>query len=287
MSRAFLYGNGGTGAAGGTLTVTALAGVTVTVSKDGKTKTRTADSSGIAVFKGLASGTWTVTISDGTQTASKPVVITADYSTLMAFFAATINITYPAGSTCTATDGTTTLTAPDTTGTWACVVPNAGTWTITATNGEKTKSGTVTISTDGETASITLAYVLELFKDGKAVVPWSYSGGASSIASMSAHTYEGNENSPAGYTTAKVDVTGYSTLTVKISDRSGSGEVNAGVTASAPSISFAAKSTNYSAGAITMSIDVSKLTGEYYIAITAKAYWNASYTVKTTDVYLV
>lgn len=272
---------------GGTLTVTAPAGVTVTVSKDGRTKTKTADSSGITVFKGLKTGTWTVTITDGTQTATKPVVITTDYSTIMAFFAATINVTYPAGSTCTATDGTTTLTAPDTSGTWACVVPNAGTWTITATNGEKTKSGTVTISTDGETASITLAYVLELFKDGKAVVPWSYSGGASSIASMTAQYYEGNRVSPIGYTAAKVDVTGYSTLTVKISDRSGDGEVNAGVTASAPSISFAAKSTNYSTGAITMSIDVSKLTGEYYIAITASANWNAQYTVKTTDVYLV
>lgn len=51
-------------------------------------------------------------------------------------FKATIHITYPAGSTCTATDGTTTLTAPDTSGTWDCVVPNAGTWTIKFVDGE-------------------------------------------------------------------------------------------------------------------------------------------------------
>lgn len=49
-------------------------------------------------------------------------------------FTATINITYPAGSTCTATCGSTTLTAPNTSGTWACVVPNAGTWKIVSGN---------------------------------------------------------------------------------------------------------------------------------------------------------
>lgn len=49
-----------------------------------------------------------------------------------AVFTATINITYPAGSICTATDGRTTLTSPDTSGTWSCVVPNDGMWTITS-----------------------------------------------------------------------------------------------------------------------------------------------------------
>lgn len=70
---------------GGTLTVTAPAGVTVTVSKDGKTKTRVVNSSGIAVFKGLASGTWTVTITGDGKTAQKTVTITTDYSTAISF----------------------------------------------------------------------------------------------------------------------------------------------------------------------------------------------------------
>ena len=85
MGKAFLYGNGGGSASGGTLTVTAPAGVTVSVSKDGKTKTKAADSSGVAVFKGLKSGTWTVSISDGEQTASKAVEITTDYSMAISF----------------------------------------------------------------------------------------------------------------------------------------------------------------------------------------------------------
>ena len=158
MGTAFLYGNGGTGGTGGTLTVTAPAGVTVTVSKEGKTKTKTAGADGLAVFKGLKSGQWTLTITDGEQTAQKTVTITADYSTEITFFAATIHVTYPAGSTCTATDGVTTLTAPDTSGTWACVVSNVGTWTVTVTDGSDTDSENVSITTDGQNVSVELAY---------------------------------------------------------------------------------------------------------------------------------
>lgn len=162
-----LYGFGASGGgSGGTLTVTAPANVTVTVSKDGKTKTKNSGTSGVVVFKGLASGTWTLTITDGSQTSSKPVVVTADYSTVIAFFAATINITYPAGSTCTCSDGTTTLSAPDTSGTWACVVPNAGTWTISCTDGTENTSEAVTITTDGQSVSVALSYFLWLYKDG-------------------------------------------------------------------------------------------------------------------------
>ena len=156
----------GSGGAGGTLTVTAPANVTVTVSKDGKTKTKNSGTSGVVVFKGLSSGTWTLAITDGLQTSSKPIVVTADYSTVIAFFAATINITYPAGSTCTCSDGTTTLSAPDTSGTWACVVPNAGTWTLSCTDGTESTSEAVTITTDGQSVSAVLSYALWLYKDG-------------------------------------------------------------------------------------------------------------------------
>ena len=131
-----MYGFGGGGGAGATLTVNAPAGCTVTVSKDGKTKTKVAGTDRVAVFKGLATGTWTVNMTDGAQTAPERTAdITADYAITMSFFSATIHITYPAGSTCTATDGVTTMTAPDTSGTWDCVVPNAGTWTVSLDSG--------------------------------------------------------------------------------------------------------------------------------------------------------
>lgn len=73
------------GGTGGTLTVTAPANVTVAVSKDGKSKTKNSGTSGVVVFKGLASGTWTVTITGDDKTAQKNVVITTDYSTAISF----------------------------------------------------------------------------------------------------------------------------------------------------------------------------------------------------------
>ena len=147
---------GGSGGSGAALTVNAPAGATVTVSKDGKSKKKTANSSGIAVFKGLSTGEWTVTITDGEKTASKPVTIIADFNKSITFFSATIHVTYPAGSTCTATNGTTTLTAPDTSGTWDCVVPNAGTWTVSLDSGF---AETVSIDANGDEQTVDKWYL--------------------------------------------------------------------------------------------------------------------------------
>ena len=157
MGTAFLYGSAGSGGTGATLTVTALAGCTVTVSKAGKTKTKAAGADGVAVFKGLSTGTWTLSITDGSQAAQKTVAITADYATSITFFSATIHITYPAGSVCTVTDGKTTLTAPDTRGTWDCVVPNAGTWTVTY-KGSVWTSVNITTSGQHETVNVGCLY---------------------------------------------------------------------------------------------------------------------------------
>lgn len=223
----------GSGGAGGTLTVTAPANVTVTVSKDGKTKTKNSGTSGVVVFKGLASGTWTLTITDGSQTSSKPVVVTADYSTVIAFFAATINITYPAGSTCTCSDGTTTLSAPDTSGTWACIVPNAGTWTAAATDGVENTSESVSITTDGQIVAIDLSYLLWLYKSGNtynAVTGgWSVSKHSSTGGSfdgvltlnadsmlLSTEVWGGSVGYANVFTNNSIDLTGVNTLKFKI-----------------------------------------------------------------------
>lgn len=148
-----LYGFGSkSGRSFATLTITAPVGATVTVSKDGKSKPPKVATTGTVVFKGLETGTWTITITNGTDTASKTVEIKADYHVEITFFSATINITYPAGLTCKATNGNTTLTAPDTSGTWACVVPNKGTWTITA--GDWNAEANMTTSGQTETVRV-------------------------------------------------------------------------------------------------------------------------------------
>ena len=146
--------NAGGSGAGCKLTVTAPVGAAITVTNTaGKVKSKTVGANGLAVFRGLTEGKWTITISNSTETASKTVEIKEDYSAEITFFSATINIAYPAGLACTATDGVTTLTAPDTSGTWACVVPNKGTWTITA--GEW--SGEVDITATGQTETVRVA----------------------------------------------------------------------------------------------------------------------------------
>ena len=170
-----LYGfGGGSGGTGAALTVTAPAGATVTVSKDGKSKTKVADLDGVAVFKGLSSGDWLLSITDGTQTAQKTVTITADYTTAITFFAATIHVTYPAGSTCTATDGVTTIHAPDTSGTWDCVVENAGTWTVSLDSG---LAETIDVTTSGETYTIDRWYLYNQGDEHEAITGgWTGTG---------------------------------------------------------------------------------------------------------------
>lgn len=76
---------GGGGGTGCTLTITAPVGATVTVSKDGKVKPSKVATTGTVVFKGLETGTWTITISNGTDTATKAVEIKADYSATISF----------------------------------------------------------------------------------------------------------------------------------------------------------------------------------------------------------
>lgn len=279
-----LYGFGASGGgSGGTLTVTAPANVTVTVSKDGKAKTKNSGTSGVAVFKGLASGTWTVTITSDGKTAQKNVVVTTDYSTVIAFFAATINITYPAGSTCTCSDGTTTLSAPDTSGTWACIVPNAGTWTVTSTSGTETDSKAVTITTDGQSTSVELSYALFLFKPN---APSDIIAGEWEMPANSAVTAEAeltvksvnNFNSNriiSAHTKGQIDLTEYSTLQATCKASGGSDtklEVYSG--------SSVVASTAIGTDLTTVTVDISALSGLHSIGFGGNhtAYLTITYT---------
>ena len=225
MGTCFLYGSGGGSAAsqaGGTLVVTAPTNASVSVSKDGKTYTKPAGSSGSAIFKGLSSGTWTITITNGSQTATKTIGISVDYAITLAFFAATINVTYPSGSTCTATNGTTTLTAPDTSGTWNCVVPNAGTWTIAISNGSgSSNSKDVVIETDGQSETVSIAYIYWILNGGETA---DYTGGWTKGGNAAAGTtsekdgiYFKTTNSTSGsfaMTTGISDFANYSSLKI-------------------------------------------------------------------------
>ena len=285
-----LYGFGASGGTGGTLTVTAPANVTVTVSKDGKTKTKNSGTSGVVVFKGLKSGTWTVTITGDGKTAQKNVVVTTDYSTAIAFFAATINITYPAGSTCTCSDGTTTLSAPDTSGTWACIVPNAGTWTVTSTSGTETDSKAVTITTDGQSTSVELSYALFLFKPNAPsdiiAGEWELAGNSTVTAEAeltvkSVNNYNGDRTISAR-TKGQIDLTEYSTLQATCK-ASGGSNTKLEVYSGSPAVASVAIGTDLT----TVTVDISALSGLHSIGFSGRHSAYAMITYTATEIKLL
>lgn len=255
------------GGSGCILTITAVASETVTISKNGKPKSKTADSKGVAVFRGLDTGKWTITIVRGGVPITRVVAVTADYSVAIPLFAATINITYPAGSTCTCSDGTTTLSAPDTSGTWACIVPNAGTWTVSSTDGDKSKSADVVITTDGQTESVTLIYITYLFKDGETYD--SLTGGWQGTVNAEKQALQlfvqaGKTQNV--HTKSKVDMTDYSTISVKtdanVPNVSLSLIIEDSIVASKP---VAKAELNTASDEV--SLDISNITGSHFIRL--------------------
>ena len=263
------------GGSGGTLTVTAPSGCTVTVSKDGKTKTKTAGADGVAVFKGLASGEWTLSITDGSQAGSKTVDIVADYATSITFFSATIHITYPAGSVCTVTDGKTTLTAPDTSGTWDCVVTNAGTWAVTYKGSVWTS---VDITTSGQHETVNVGCLYDAGNQYESVT-----GGWVGTQTVSGSTKPGGKltvnadslsftNVSGGSygiaTTNAIDLTGYTTIHVLHT-----GKVRLVVAGEYPTRSPVAEyeSNKSYTDKTEITLDVSAVTGAHKIAISNRA----------------
>lgn len=214
-----LYGFGGSGGSPNKsiIIVAAPTGSTVTCKMGSTTKTAS-EKNGTWTFSGLDIGTWTITATKGSSIATQDVDITrltVEYVTIT-YFSATINVTYPAGSTCTCSDGTTTLTAPNTSGSWTCIVYNAGTWTATATDGDKSKSADVVITTDGQTESVTLLYITYLFKDGETYD--SLTGGWQGTVNAEKQALQlivqaGKAQNV--HTKSKVDMTDYSTISAK------------------------------------------------------------------------
>lgn len=268
------------GGSGSILTVTAIANETVTISKNSKSKSKITDSKGIAVFRGLDTGKWTIVIVRGGVPITRVVTITADYSVAIPLFAATINITYPAGSTCTCSDGTTTLPAPDTSGTWTCTVPNAGKWTVTSTDGDKSKSGDVVITTDGQSESVTLQYAAHLFKDGETYD--SLTGGWNGTVNsekQALQLYAAAGKTAFAYPKNKIDLTEYDTVSAVVAENvSGFSLYITGAVGQSP-----VASAMLSAGTATrVDLDVSSVTGSYYVV--ASLYSEKGATAYVTEV---
>lgn len=278
------------GAVGATLIVSCPSNVTVTVSKGNKTYTKNSGDLGSATFKGLTTGTWSVTIQSSSQTATKNITITTDYEITMAFFAAYINITYPANSTCTVkTSGGVTVASNSNTGTstktWRATVGATGTYTITATStsdSSKTKSTTVSITADGQSKSVTLTYELVLFDRGDVTDitgGWDSSGTGGSasvgtIISMSVSDDTGYAKVITLTTKNSIDMAGFNLLMASIKSVSGDGKMKAGNSAS-----VAISETG------NVSLDISKISSKQKISFEIGA-WNSSTSLEISRVWL-
>lgn len=127
-------------------------------------------------------------------------------------FAATIKVTYPSGSTCTATNGNTKLTAPNTSGTWTCVVPNTGNWTIKSVKGSQSASKTVSITTDGQSASVTLTYKYYIVNAGGTANytgGWTKAGNASGGVNSNGSVYLRTDHNSSGSITMTTGISNF------------------------------------------------------------------------------
>ena len=283
---------GGGGGSGATLVVSSPANVSVTVSKDDKSYTKNSGSLGSATCKGLSTGTWTVVISGNGQTATRTIEITADYAITIAFFSATINITYPANSNCVvANSGGQTVASDTNTGTsaktWTATVGATGTYTITATATDgsgKTKSTTVSITAEGQVETVTLSYELVLFNNGVVSgYAWdssnnnNYGDGKVSggLIYLYGYTWDNNIVLQPGWgeigISSAIDLSDYSTLKVrlkKIDNAEGTVKIQVGTTALGDNT--ATKKVTLTAGTTT-SLNISSITGSKYISLYAQS----------------
>lgn len=210
-------------------------------------------------------------------------------------FSATISITYPANSTCVVTNSIGQTVASDTnatssTKTWTATVNATDTYTVTATatdGSEKSKSQDVSIESDGQSVSVSLNYQLVLFDNGTVGVPISlgyknYPANSVTIGDVIAINAAKNDTTTPSHASAvtdeKIDISDYSTLYVSTTYR----EVTDGTygavwllvgknrTASVYNYGNAPKGWTASASVDEIgvtSLDVSTLTGEYYIGL--------------------
>ena len=296
---------GGGGGSGATLVVSSPANVSVTVSKDDKSYTKNSGSLGSTTFKGLATGTWTVTISGNGQTATRTIEIAADYAITIAFFSATINITYPANSNCVVTNSSGQTVATDTnagssTKTFTATVNTTGTYTVTATATDgsgKSKSQSVSITADGQSVSVSLTYEFVLF-DGGIVnnITWDALerpqfaiSNVSSVIEVGGTTYDDGVSFiyPTGWrcTTDAINLSEYNILKVTTLATSGNGDVNLGVGSTATTDNVLSGTISLVADSTT-AFDISTLNNSYFISIYGGPSTYNTFTAKISKVWI-
>lgn len=192
---------------------------------------------------------------------------------------AAIRVNYPTGSTCTCTNGATTLSAMDTTGVAYFNIPSAGTWTAICTNGSETSSNSVYVEANG-IYSIALGYAI--FENGAWGQPhleryYVSNHGTFTNTGSSFVLQSTGENGDGLYVGTKMDLTGKTTLIADInfSYIVTSLHTDAGIFVTSGDTPNQYSLWNYvqveaikytrTQGAQNLSLDISSLTGEHYV----------------------
>lgn len=129
---------------------------------------------------------------------------------------AVIAVSYPVGSTCTCTKGTRTLRAKDTSGAYLFAIPEAGTWTVSCTDGTQTKSQSVVISSQYQAENVQLYYTLSLYNQGDENIPvtggWIKTRGIITKGSNYIDVHGNGNECGIGQTASKIDFTQYTKM---------------------------------------------------------------------------
>lgn len=128
---------------------------------------------------------------------------------------ALIAVSYPEGSTCTASSGQRTLRAKGTGGMYCFSIPTAGTWTITITDGEDTKTKQVTVA-EGDAIAVTMTYSPDefvLFSETGGLAQGYSTVGTASVLSDRVSLGAGAYITPA-INLGPIDLTHYSKMTL-------------------------------------------------------------------------
>lgn len=187
---------------------------------------------------------------------------------------AVIAVTYPVGSICTCSNGTKTLKARDTSGK-ALFNVTVGEWTVSCTDGSSTAGSMVSITAEGQIESVALNYELVLYDSGDqhstVTGGWKNNSGTFTLNSDSM-VLEGEYHADASaFINNLVDLTDYNTLyfTLAYSDdssgRSGAIGISKSNTNAAPSYAASISGINGNVSKTTKSIDISSITGSYYV----------------------
>ena len=212
-----------------------------------------------------------------------------------------IVVTYPSGSTCTCSNGTKTLTAEGTTGNFVFNIPSADTWAVSCTDGQRTVSKTVIITSEGQSESVTLAYIWYVLKDGvlDSQFSWAKNGsqGFDTFANgvISCSSVPGNQGFSGSIFSPSVDVSDYSKLVfhtqqtgiangntafcIRVGLSRGATDANSTATRKAQ-FSFYTELTQTSNNFVDLTVDVSSATTGLYIATVG----NCAY--KVDEIYL-